>query len=73
MKNLNKGGKMKVSKEQKALNKYEKRFNSFMIKLNEDINKDPNLINHTKKWNVFAGICVMMRKDITSFLKYARK
>ena len=61
---------MKVSKEQKALNKYEKRFNSFMIKLNEDINKDPNLINQTKKWNVFAGICVMMRRDITSFLKY---
>ena len=41
-----------------------------MIKLNEDINKDPNLINQTKKWNVFAGICVMMRRDITSFLKY---
>jgi len=44
-----------------------------MIKLNKDINNDPNLTKETKKMNVFSGICIMMRKDINSFLRFARK
>tara|TARA_R100000654_G_scaffold48916_1_gene75083 strand:+ start:57 stop:251 length:195 start_codon:yes stop_codon:yes gene_type:complete len=64
---------MKKSKQQLSINKYQKRFNNFMIKLNKDINNDPNLTKETKKMNVFSGICIMMRKDINSFLRFARK
>ena len=64
---------MKKSKQQLSIDKYQKRFNNFMIQLTKDINNDPNLTKETKKMNVFAGICIMMRKDINSFLRFARK
>ncbi len=60
---------MCVSKENLAFNKYEKRFQKFMCKLNKDVNNDPALKKETKKWNVFAGMCHLMRKDISKFLR----
>ena len=62
-----------MNSKDKAIKKYQKRFHKFMAKFQKDLETDKALKSEVKQWNVFAGICVMMRKDITSFLKYARK
>lgn len=60
------------TKAQRAFNKYEKRFNKFMCKLNKDVKNDPDLKKENKEWNVFAGICHLIRLDINKFLKRCR-
>ena len=61
----------KKDKVQKAINKYGIKFNSFMLDLDHQIKKEKAFKNI--KGNMFAGICMAMRKDITAFLRYARK
>ena len=61
----------KKDKVQKAINKYGIKFRVFMSHLDDQIKKDKAFKNI--KGNMFAGICMAMRKDITAFLRYARK
>ena len=61
----------KKDKVQKAINKYGIKFHSFMLDLDHQIKKEKAFKNI--KGNMFAGICMAMRKDITAFLRYARK
>ena len=62
---------MKKDKVQEALNKYGMKFHSFMLDLDHQIKNDKAFKNI--KGNMFAGICMAMRRDINSFLRYARK
>ena len=62
---------MKKNKVLKAINKYEVLFHTFMIDLDHQVKKDKAFKNI--KGNMFAGICMAMRKDINDFLRYARK
>ena len=62
---------MKKDKVLKAINKYEVLFHTFMIDLDHQVKKDKAFKNI--KGNMFAGICMAMRKDINDFLRYARK
>ena len=61
----------KKDKVQEAINKYGIKFHSFMLDLSHQIDNDKAFKNI--KGNMFAGICMAMRKDITAFLRYARK
>ena len=61
----------KKDKVQEAINKYGIKFHAFMLDLDHQIKKDKAFKNI--KENMFAGICIAMRKDITAFLRYARK
>ena len=61
----------KKDKVQEAINKYGIKFHTFMLDLDHQIKKDKAFKNI--KGNMFAGICMAMRKDITAFLRYARK
>ena len=63
--------KKKKDKVLKAINKYEVLFHTFMIDLDHQVKKDKAFKNI--KGNMFAGICMAMRKDINDFLRYARK
>ena len=63
--------KKKKDKVQEAINKYEIKFHAFMIHLNDAVKKDKAFKNI--EGNMFAGICMAMRKDINGFLRYARK
>jgi hypothetical protein len=62
---------MKKDKVQKAINKYGLKFHAFMLDLNHQIDNDKAFKNI--KGNMFAGICMAMRRDINGFLRYARK
>ena len=61
----------KKDKVQEAINKYGIKFHSFMLDLDHQIKKEKAFKNI--KGNMLAGICMAMRKDITAFLRYARK
>ena len=61
----------KKDKVQKAINKYGMKFHSFMLDLDHQRKNDKAFKDI--KGNMFAGICMAMRKDITAFLRYARK
>ena len=61
----------KKDKVQEAINKYEIKFHAFMIHLNDAVKKDKAFKNI--KGNMFAGICIAMRRDINGYLRYARK
>ena len=61
----------KKDKVQEAINKYEKQFNQYMINLDYQIKNDKAFKNI--KGNMFAGICIAMRRDINGFLRFARK
>ena len=61
----------KKDKVQEAINKYGIKFHTFMLDLDHQIKKDKAFKNI--KGNMFARICMAMRKDITAFLRYARK
>ena len=63
--------KKKKDKVQEAINKYGLAFHVFMSHLDDQIKKDKAF--KKIKGNMFAGICIAMRKDITAFLRYARK
>ena len=63
--------KNKKDKVQEALKKYEIKFNTFMLDFDHQIKNDKAF--KKIKGNMFAGICVAIRKDINSFLRYARK
>ena len=52
-------------------NKYGLKFHAFMLDLDHQIKNDKAFKNI--KGNMFAGICIAMRRDINGFLKYARK
>jgi len=66
------GGKlMEKDKVQIAINKYEKRFQKFMAKMNKDVNNDKAF--NCQDGNVFCGFVVQMRNEMDKFLKYARK
>ena len=66
------GGKlMEKDKVQLAINKYEKRFQKFMAKMNKDVNNDKAF--NCQDGNVFCGFVVQMRNEMDKFLKYARK
>ena len=71
MKGRNKYMTQKKDKVQKAINKYGLAFHVFMSHLDDQIKKDKAFKNI--KGNMFAGICMAMRKDINGFLRYARK
>ena len=71
MKGRNKHMKKKKANVQEAINKYGLRFHAFMLDLDHQIKNDKAFKNI--KGNMFAGICTAMRKDITAFLKFARK
>ena len=71
MKGKNKYMTKKKDKVQEAINKYGIKFHAFMLDLDHQIKKDRAFKNI--KGNMFAGICMAMRKDITAFLRYARK
>tara|TARA_R100001015_G_C4596296_1_gene151493 strand:+ start:473 stop:673 length:201 start_codon:yes stop_codon:yes gene_type:complete len=58
---------------QKAIKKYEKRFHTFMAKLQKDLETDKALKSEVKEWNVFAGMCVMMVREINRYLKSCKK
>jgi len=62
---------MKKDKVLKAINKYEVLFHTFMIDLDHQVKKDKAFKD--VEGNMFAGICMAMRKDINNFLRYARK
>ena len=61
----------KKDKVQEAINKYGFKFHAFMLDLDRQIKNDKAFKN--MKGNMFAGICMAMRKDINGFLRYARK
>ena len=61
----------KKDKVQEAINKYEKQFNQYMINLDYQIKNDKAFKNI--KGNMFAGICMAMRRNINGFLRFARK
>ena len=61
----------KKDKVQEAINKYGLAFHTFMLQLDQQIKNDKAF--KKIKGNMFAGICMAMRKDITAFLRYARK
>ena len=63
--------KKKKDKVQEAINKYGFKFHAFMLDLDHQIKNDKAFKNI--KGNMFAGICIAMRRDINGFLKYARK
>ena len=63
--------KKKKDKVLKAINKYEVLFHTFMIDLDHQVKKDKAFKD--VEGNMFAGICMAMRKDINDFLRYARK
>ena len=63
--------KNKKDKMLKAINKYEVQFHAFMIDLDHQVKKDKAFKNF--KGNMFAGICMAMRRDINDFLRYAKK
>ena len=63
--------KKKKNKVQEAINKYGFKFHAFMLDLDHQIKNDKAFKNI--KGNMFAGICIAMRKDINGFLRYARK
>ena len=71
MKGRNKYMKKKKDKVQEAINKYGIKFHSFMLDLDHQIKNDKAFKNI--KGNMFAGICMAMRRDINSFLRFARK
>jgi len=71
MKGKNKYMTKKKDKVQEAINKYGIKFHAFMLDLDCQIKNDKAFKNI--KGNMFAGICMAMRKDITAFLRYARK
>ena len=62
---------MEKDKVQIAINKYEKRFQKFMAKMNKDVNNDKAF--NCQDGNVFCGFVVQMRNDMDKFLKNARK
>jgi hypothetical protein len=62
---------MNEDKVQLAINKYEKRFQKFMAKMNKDVNNDKAF--KCQDGNVFCGFVVQMRNEMDKFLKYARK
>ena len=64
MKERNKN--MKKDKVQKAINKYGIKFHAFMLDLDHQIKNDKAFKNI--KGNMFAGICMAMRRDINGFL-----
>ena len=66
-----KGKIMEKDKVQLAINKYEKRFQKFMAKMNKDVNNDKAF--NCQDGNVFCGFVVQMRNEMDKFLKYARK
>ena len=63
--------KKKKDKVQKAISKYEIQFHAFMINLNDAVKKDKAFKDI--EGNMFAGICMAMRRDINGYLRYARK
>ena len=63
--------KNKKDKVQEAINKYVVKFHTFMLDLDHQIKNDKAFKNI--KGNMFAGICMAMRRDINDFLRYARK
>ncbi len=63
--------KKKKDKVQEAINKYGLKFHAFMLDLDHQIKNDKAFKNI--KGNMFAGMCVYMRRNITSFLRFARK
>ena len=52
---------------QKAINKYKKQFDCFMIKLEKQIKKDKAFKDI--EGNMFCGIIACMNNDINSFLR----
>ena len=62
---------MKKDKVQLAINKYEKKFEKFMVKMNKDVNNDKAF--NCICGNVFCGLVVQMRNDMNKFLKNAKK
>ena len=61
----------KKDKVQEAINKYGLKFHAFMLDLDCQIKNDKAFKNI--KGNMFAGICMAMRKDITAFLRFSMK
>jgi len=56
---------------QKAINKYEKQFNEYMINLEHQIKNEKAF--KKIKGNMFCGIIIAIKKDINAFLKYNKK
>jgi len=63
--------KKKKDKVQEAINKYGFKFHTFMLELDHQIKNDKAFKNI--EGNMFAGICIAMKRDINGYLKYARK
>ena len=62
-----------MNSKDKAIKKYEKKFHTFMAKFQKDLETDKALKSEVKQWNVFAGMCVMMVREIESYLKSCKK
>ena len=62
-----------MNSKDKAIKKYQKRFHKFMAKFQEDLETDKALKSEVKKWNVFAGMCLMMVTEINGYLKSYKK
>lgn len=62
---------MKKDNIQLALNKYHRRFDKFMAKLSDDMNKDKSFKDI--KGSVFCGTLVQMKNEINAFLREHKK
>jgi|TARA_R100000482_G_scaffold124748_1_gene78808 hypothetical protein len=62
-----------MNSKDKAIKKYQKRFNTFMARFQKDLETDKVLKSEVKRWNVFAGMCVLMVREIQSYLKSCKK
>ena len=63
--------KINEDKVQKALDKYEKKFHAFMLQMSDQVTSDKAFKD--LKGNVFAALCVSMKKNINGYLRYAGK
>ena len=60
-----------TDKVQKAINKYENKFNKFMINIEDQVKNEKAF--EGLEGNLFCGLLVQMKNDINAFLKSNKK
>ena len=60
-----------TNKVQKAINKYENKFNKFMINIEDQVKNEKAF--EDIEGNLFCGLLVQMKRDINAFLKSNKK
>jgi len=60
-----------TDKVQKAINKYENKFNKFMINIEDQVKNEKAF--EGLRGNLFCGLLVQMKRDINAFLKSNKK